>query len=141
MQIEFENIKSAYFCEIDLTKIHVHAKDNALAKVISSKINKLFLSLETTNFSTIQYQQKRKFGGAEFIAICQNELEIAIDDHYSNFRMKNERMKNQHSSINYWWNVSWMAGGVVGLGAGVATILAPYAAGFAVLSLIRSISK
>lgn len=64
----------------------------------------------------------------------QNELEIAIDDHYSTFRMKNDRMKNQHSAIGI---LSWMVGGV----AGVATILAPYAAGVAVLSLIRSISK
>lgn len=64
----------------------------------------------------------------------QNELEIAIDDHYSTFRMKNDQMKNQHSAMKF-WNVSWMVGGV----AGVATILAPYAAGVAVLSLIRSI--
>lgn len=55
--------------------------------------------------------------------------------------MRNDQMKNQHSAIKYWWNVSWMAGGVAGLGAGVATILAPYAAGVAVLSLIRSITK
>lgn len=88
-----------------------------------------------------QFQQKRKFGGTEFLALYQNKLEMAIDDHYLSFRMKNDRMKSQHSVIRYWWNVSCIAGGVAGLGAGVAVILAPYAAGIAVLSLIRSISK
>lgn len=92
-------------------------------------------------FFEIQYKQKRKFGGQEFIGMYQNELETAIDQHYSTFRMKNDQMKSQQSAIKYWWNVSWMAGGVAGLGAGVAAILAPYAAGVAVLSLIRSITK
>lgn len=71
----------------------------------------------------------------------QYELEMSIDELYSTFCMKNNQMKAQHSAIKYWWNLSCMAGGVAGMGAGVAVILAPYAAGFAVLSLMRSISK
>lgn len=70
----------------------------------------------------------------------QIELEMVIDDYYLTFCMKNDQMKNQQSTMKYWW-VSCMAGGVAGLGAGAAVILAPYAAGFAVLSLMRSISK
>lgn len=71
----------------------------------------------------------------------QDELEVSIDNHYLTFCMKNDQMRNQNSKIKYWYNASCMAGGVAGLGAGVAVILAPYAAGVAVLSLIRSISK
>lgn len=71
----------------------------------------------------------------------QNQLELAIDDHYSTFCTKNDQIRNQQSTMKYWWNASCMAGGVAGMGAGVAVILAPYAAGFAVLSLMRSISK
>lgn len=89
----------------------------------------------------LQFEQKRKFGDTEFIARYQNGLEIAIDEQYSTFQKKNDRLKSQHSVIKHWWKVSCMAGGVAGLSAGVAAILAPYAAGVAVLSLIRSISK
>lgn len=71
----------------------------------------------------------------------QNELEMAIEDHYATFCMKNDQIKNQQSTMKHWWNASCMAGGVAGLGAGVAVILAPYAAGFAVLSLMRSATK